>query len=241
LSVMLDCKSKTARRIRDELIEKNLLEYEYKGTRQNSIYKIKFPFEDEKDLGKNSLNDDPNTKDLGKNSLNNAPNKSDWGQDWGKNSLNDDPNRTPQVANQADFEVSKKRREYSSSYIYNNNTNNNNILSLNRDEDYIKFMDSYNKNIAMFPQGVELEKLSSYYDDFGVDIMLYAIEYVASKQPKSPHSYLNAVLASWAKKELKTLAEVKADVVKYNKSFKVKNEPEYGLEDEKIRQGISPF
>lgn len=78
------------------------------------------------------------------------------------------------------------------------------------DPEWRKVVLCYEKNIGGIPNGVACEKLISYKDDLGADVVCKAIEVTNMAQPGNPWTYLNKILSNWVDKGITTLDAAEA-------------------------------
>ena len=60
------------------------------------------------------------------------------------------------------------------------------------------------------PMGRSLELLTSYVEDMGAEVVVYAIELTNEAQPAAPAKFLRTVLEAFAQGGVRTLAEAQA-------------------------------
>lgn len=78
------------------------------------------------------------------------------------------------------------------------------------DPEWRKVVLCYEKNIGGIPNGIACEKLISYKDDLGADVVCKAIEITNTAQPSNPWTYLNKILSNWADKGINTVEAAEA-------------------------------
>lgn len=78
------------------------------------------------------------------------------------------------------------------------------------DPEWKKVYDAYEANIGPMPMGRSLEVLTSYVEDMGAEVVVYAIELTNEAQPTAPARFLRTVLEGFAQGGVRTLAEAKA-------------------------------
>lgn len=147
----------------------------------------------------------------------------------------------------------------STSNIFNNNNYINNINTstttrttttslIDNTENYaeiynpkwLEFIQTFEEQIGTLPCGTEFEKLEVFYKEFGHEVMLFAMEYVNSRNPSAPYPYLKKILKNWSDKGVKTLQDAKTASVKYTKPS-LQNAPQFGEADLKLMNGECPF
>lgn len=90
----------------------------------------------------------------------------------------------------------------------NNTRNNNTSSSSNNDDDFKTVINMYQENIEHNPKPLTFQKIQQDFDDYGKEVMLYAIEKSALKNNHS-YSFINYLLNDWKKKQLKTIEAIK--------------------------------
>lgn len=75
------------------------------------------------------------------------------------------------------------------------------------DPEWKKVYDAYEANIGPMPMGRSLELLTSYVEDMGAEVVVYAIELTNEAQPAAPAKFLRTVLEAFAQGGVRTLAE----------------------------------
>ena len=78
------------------------------------------------------------------------------------------------------------------------------------DKDWRKVVLCYESNIGSIPYGVAGEKLVSYKNDLGADVVCMAIKMTNKAQADNPWRYLNKILANWAEKGINTVEAAEA-------------------------------
>ncbi len=78
------------------------------------------------------------------------------------------------------------------------------------DPEWKKVYDAYEANIGPMPMGRSLELLTSYVEDMGAEVVVYAIELTNEAQPAAPAKFLRTVLEAFAQGGVRTLAEAQA-------------------------------
>lgn len=256
LATMLDCTERSVRNYRDKLVRNKLLIYESNGTRASGVYKLQFPYSDKLYKNKSGIteNKDPNCdSDYG----NSFPNQDSITENKDPNRMITERiterircshfrNRDSKQAKTNALQDSLRREENSSIYIYNNtttNTDNNtsNYKSIDSvidiDADWLKVISLYQDKFGILQDGFKHDTLHSYYEQFGLEIVEFAINYVKDKRVKFPFQYLKAVLDNWSNDKLTTLEQIKNTVSEHNSIAS----HQYGEADELIKNGVSPF
>lgn len=105
---------------------------------------------------------------------------------------------------------------------------------------WLEFIQTFEEQIGTLPCGTEFEKLEVFYKEFGHEVMLFAMEYVNSRNPSAPYPYLKKILKNWSDKGVKTLQDAKTASVKYTKPS-LQNAPQFGEADLKLMNGECPF
>ncbi|MGK0554489.1 DnaD domain protein [Macrococcus capreoli] len=80
--------------------------------------------------------------------------------------------------------------------------------SSNNDDNFKTVVNMYQENIEHSPAPITFQKLQNDYDEFGKEIMLYAIEKSALKNNHN-YSFINYLLNDWKKKQLNTIEAIK--------------------------------
>jgi len=78
------------------------------------------------------------------------------------------------------------------------------------DPEWVRVVQAYENNLGLFPVGTAGERLISYYEDMGADVMIEAIKVTNLKNPNNPATYLNAVLKKWVELGVDSLEKAKA-------------------------------
>lgn len=78
------------------------------------------------------------------------------------------------------------------------------------DENWVRVVQTYERNIGLFPMGNAADILQSYYDDLGADIVCMAIQATNNAQPNSPFPYLRAILKKWIETGVNTPEKAQA-------------------------------
>jgi DnaD/phage-associated family protein len=87
------------------------------------------------------------------------------------------------------------------------------------DPEWARVAKAYEANIGLLPVGVALERLVSFYEDVGGDVMCYAIEYTNLKHPRNPKQFLDKVLNNWVERGIKTLEAAKAYTIDFQRNI----------------------
>ena len=69
----------------------------------------------------------------------------------------------------------------------------------------------------MIPVGVAGERLVSYYEDMGADVMIEAIKVTNLAHPNNPNTFLNAILKRWIEQGVDTVEKAKAVTLEHNR------------------------
>jgi len=89
-----------------------------------------------------------------------------------------------------------------------NDNNEKNVRSSSNNDDFKTVVSMYQENIELNPAPVTFQKIQQDFNDYGKDIMLYAIEKSALKNNHN-YSFINYLLNDWKKKQLTTVDEIK--------------------------------
>ncbi|UTG99342.1 DnaD domain protein [Macrococcoides canis] len=95
--------------------------------------------------------------------------------------------------------------------------NEKNVRSSSNNDDFRTVVSMYQENIELNPAPVTFQKIQQDFNDYGKDIMLYAIEKSALKNNHN-YSFINYLLNDWKKKQLTTVDEIKQS--EHNFEFK---------------------
>lgn len=235
LATMLDCTERSVRNYRDKLVKNKLLIYESNGTRASGSYKLQFPYSDKLYKNKSDITE------------NKDPNRMITERITERIRCSHFRNRDSKQAKTNALQDSLRREENSSIYIYNNttntDTNNSNYKSIDSvidiDADWLKVISLYQDKFGLLQDGFKHDTLHSYYEQFGLEIVEFAINYVNEKRVKFPFQYLKAVFDNWSKDNLTTLEQIKNTVSEHNSNSIASHQ--YGEADELIKNGVSPF
>ncbi|UTH01650.1 DnaD domain protein [Macrococcoides canis] len=89
-----------------------------------------------------------------------------------------------------------------------NDNNEKNVRSSSNNDDFKTVVSMYQENIELNPAPVTFQKIQQDFNDYGKNIMLYAIEKSALKNNHN-YSFINYLLNDWKKKQLTTVDEIK--------------------------------
>ncbi|MFC6117318.1 DnaD domain-containing protein [Macrococcoides bohemicum] len=98
-----------------------------------------------------------------------------------------------------------------------NDNNEKNVRSSSNNDDFKTVVSMYQENIELNPAPVTFQKIQQDFNDYGKDIMLYAIKKSALKNNHN-YSFINYLLNDWKKKQLITVDEIKQS--EHNFEFK---------------------
>lgn len=98
-------------------------------------------------------------------------------------------------------------------------------LEADIDPEWKRVVDCYQDNIGLLPHGVAFEKLYSYFEDLGADVLCVAIEQTNERQPNNPHTFLTKILNDWAAKGIDTAARAKAAVLEHERKARPRASP----------------
>lgn len=90
------------------------------------------------------------------------------------------------------------------------------------DPEWRRVVVSYEQQIGLFPVGTAGEKIISYYDDMGADVMIEAIKVTNMAHPDNPARYLMAVLNKWLDVGIKTAEQAQAAVKEHERKKEVR-------------------
>lgn len=85
------------------------------------------------------------------------------------------------------------------------------------DPEWRKVVQAYEANIGLIPVGVAGERLVSYYEDMGADVMIEAIKVTNLAHPNNPNTFLNAILKRWIEQGVDTVEKAKAATLDHNR------------------------
>ena len=118
------------------------------------------------------------------------------------------------------------------------------------DPDWVKFVQLYEQNIGLMPNGFALEELQSFYDDFGIDVIEVAIRATAQKHAYNPKKYLDKILRGWLTSGVRTVDQAKASVAEHERAMQAQNAPRRGRQKQEppaqptgpqLKPGVNPF
>ena len=92
------------------------------------------------------------------------------------------------------------------------------------DPDWVRFVQVYEQNLGLIPYGASLDKLTSYYEDMGADVLIEAVKATNLAQANNPMSYMCAILDNWAKAGVDSLEKAKAAVIDHERRNRAKQE-----------------
>lgn len=117
-----------------------------------------------------------------------------------------------------DSDANASRMHTNNNVNKDNNVNNDNkVISSSNNDDFKTVVSMYQENIELNPAPVTFQKIQQDFNDYGKDIMLYAIEKSALKNNHN-YSFINYLLNDWKKKQLTTVDEIKQS--EHNFEFK---------------------
>ena len=100
------------------------------------------------------------------------------------------------------------------------------------DQEWLKVVQAYEKNIGMLPYGVSSDLLISYYEDMGAEVVIKAIEVTNAASPDNPWQYLKAVLEKWIEKKIDTPEKADAVIKEFERKKATRNRKATGETNE---------
>lgn len=95
-----------------------------------------------------------------------------------------------------------------------------------RDEEWLKVIKAYEAELGLFPTGTTCEKLYSFYEDMGADVMCEAIKQTNKGQAAKPALYLQKVLNAWSDQGVKTVEQARAASIDHDRRVKARQTQE---------------
>ena len=84
------------------------------------------------------------------------------------------------------------------------------------DPEYERFALAYERNIGSMPTGKSLQVLDSYYDDFGADIMIMAVEEAnLAGASQNSHPLVLKILKTWQDAGVDSVEKAKREIEKH--------------------------
>jgi len=96
------------------------------------------------------------------------------------------------------------------------------------DPEWRKVVQAYEANIGMIPVGVAGERLVSYYEDMGADVMIEAIKVTNLAHPNNPNTFLNAILKKWIEMGVDSAEKAKAVTLEHIRKNEQRNSRQTG-------------
>ena len=93
------------------------------------------------------------------------------------------------------------------------------------DAEWARFAQAYETQLGSLPHGRLLEKLMSYYDDMGADMLIEAVQATNEAEADKPASFLLAVLKGWADAGIDSVEKAKAQIIDHKRAAKRRNPP----------------
>lgn len=78
------------------------------------------------------------------------------------------------------------------------------------DTEWLRVVQAYESNIGLIPYGASLDKLTSYYDDMGADVLIEAVKITNLAQAGNPIQYLCGILENWIKAGVDSIEKARA-------------------------------
>ena len=100
------------------------------------------------------------------------------------------------------------------------------------DQEWLKVVQTYEKNIGLLPYGVSADLLISYYEDMGAEVVCKAIEVTNAANPENPWQYLKAVLDKWIEKRIDTPEKADAVIKEFERKKAARNRKAAGDNNE---------
>lgn len=104
------------------------------------------------------------------------------------------------------------------------------------DPEWDRFAREYETQLGSLPHGNQLQRLMSYFDDMGADVLIEAVKAANGAEPEKPASFLLAILKEWAEAGVDSVSKAKAQIIDHDRKTKArgKSQPEQSQEP-KIR------
>lgn len=89
------------------------------------------------------------------------------------------------------------------------------------DEGWQHFAEAYEQQIGLIPRD-KVEALSDYYDAFGEDVMMLALEQTVKAKPDKPAHFMVAILQRWIEDGVDSIQKAKAAVLDHDRAVEQK-------------------
>lgn len=104
------------------------------------------------------------------------------------------------------------------------------------DPEWLRVVQAYESNIGLMPYGASLDKLTSYFDDMGADVLIEAIKETNLAQVNNPMIYLCAILDRWMKLGVDSLEKAKAASQDHERKAKARKQHSSGQHSQPSEQ-----